>query len=235
MSDESDVFLTLTDKTGTKPGMILTEMKTIFIIDDHPLYRAGLKAVIENGMYHITGEAGTAKEGIRLARKLKPDIAVVNLHLPDRLLISLIKKMTDMFKKTYIIIITAYSEATFVIRAVNAGAKGYLLRDSDIGVFLKCLDSVSKGRQYIDISLFSDSDFVREHNDRYYTLSDREQDVMRLIAENYSAKTIAMELGITLNTVKSHRTSVYGKIGVKDKAGLIRYAAMIGLADPDRW
>jgi len=210
-------------------------MKTVLIIDDHPAYRAGLRTVIENSRYHVIGEAGTAKDGIRLACKLKPDMAVVDLQLPDRHGIPLTKKITDTLKKTYVVIVTAHSEATFALRALQAGAKGYVLKDSEISVILKCLDSVSEGITYLDKSLSFDSDPDREQNDRYHTLSDREQNVMRLIAKDYPAKDIAVELGITLNTVKSHRTSIYKKIGVKNKEELIRYAIRIGLADSDPW
>jgi DNA-binding NarL/FixJ family response regulator len=190
--------------------MIMTKIKTVLIIEDHPAYRTGLKTIIEeNGKYRVIGETGTAEEGIRLVCELKPDIAIVDLQLPDKHGIYLTKKLTEQSEKTHVVIITAHSVGAFAHRALKAGAKGYVIKDSDSEVIPNCLDSVMKGEEYIDVSLLLNSDFLSRPNDKYGRLSDREQDVMRLLVEDYSEKKIAKKLGIRLNTVKTHRTGIY--------------------------
>ncbi len=206
-------------------------MKTVLIIDDHLGYRSGIKTIIEtDSSYKIVGDVGTAGEGFDLAEKLRPDIAVVDLGLPDMHGVSLIKKITDTMKDTNIMVITVHSDPIFVLNSIQAGATGYVLKESETEIILKCLKAVSEGRQYIDSSL----DFKFEEDtkeDKYQTLTPMEQDVMHLIADNLTAKQIARKLHISQDTVRSHQTNICEKIGVKSKGDLIIYAEKIGLID----
>ncbi len=205
-------------------------MKTVLIIDDHPGYRAGVKAIVKtDDSYKIVGDVGTAREGFGLAEKLRPDIVVVDLELPDMHGVLLIRKIADALKDTKIIVITMHSDPNFVLKAIQAGATGYVLKESETEVILKCLKLVSEGRQYIDSSLNFEED--TKEDDKYQTLTPREQEVMHLMANNLTAKQIAKKLHISQHTVRSHQANIYEKIGVKSKGDLIIYAAKIGLIE----
>jgi DNA-binding NarL/FixJ family response regulator len=224
-----------------------TMTKTVLIIDDHPVYRSGLRAIIEiSGNYKVLEEAGTAREGLDIALKIKPDIVIVDLALPDMNGIDLTKEIMMKLEHTCVMIVSAHSMIDFVARSVRAGAMGYVIKESDSECILKCLDTIVQGKRFIDSSLsdklcelFVSLDLPAmkdaEFPENYGKLSERELEVLRLIAENHSVRAISEKLGISPHTVRSHKANIMKKTGMRDKIGLIRYAADMGLIDMDLW
>jgi len=223
----------------------MTPKKSILIIDDHPLFREGLKSIISrNDRFEVIGEAGNGREGLKMAKKLKPDIVVVDISLPDTSGIQLTRDIRNLLSETRIIIVSMHSKIDYIAEAFQAGATGYVVKESASDRLLQGLESVVQGEYFLDSSVshqvvenllkFPIRD-ARITDVDYASLTPREQEVMRLLAEGFSAKEIAEKLYISPKTVENHRSNIMNKLGLHSTMELIRYAAKIGLIDVELW
>ena len=223
----------------------MVQKKSILIVDDHPLFREGLKSIIgRNTEYCVVGEAKTGREGLQLALKLKPDLVLIDISLPDKSGIELTREIRSQLSDTRILIISMHSKIDYIAEAFQAGATGYVVKESASNGLLKALDSVIRGDYFLDSSLShavveSLLNFpikvARIRDDEYGRLTPREQEIMRLLAEGLSVKDIAAKLFISRKTVENHRSNIMNKLGLHNAIELIRYAARLGLIDVDLW
>ena len=218
---------------------------TILIIDDHPLFREGLKAIIgREPRYRTVGEADTARAGIHLAVELKPDVIIVDVSLPDKNGIELTRDLAKLLPASRVLIISMHSKITYIATAFQAGARGYLVKESASDGLLKGLAAVARGELFLDSSLSSQ---VVENllqisvqspapaaspNPR---LTPREQEVMRLLAEGFTTREIAKRLFISPKTVENHRATIMKKLDLRTTIDLVRQAARLGLIDVELW
>ncbi len=217
--------------------------KRILIVDDHPLYRDGLKSLLSrHPAFETAGEAGGFLEGLRLARKLKPDLALLDISLPDGSGIELARELRKLLPQVGMIIVSMHSKIDFIAAAFQAGAAGYVAKESGADRILQALESVAAGGQYLDSALSPKvlrklEDFsarkARTQDASYGTLSFREQQVMRLLAEGLSPQEIAEKLFITRKTVENHRYAIMNKLGIKSPLAFVRHAARLGLIELD--
>jgi len=215
------------------------------IIDDHPLFREGLKFLIARYPgFEVVGEAGNGREGLQMAKELKPDLVLMDLSLPDKSGIDVTRDIRSHLSEARVIIVSMHSKIDHITESFRAGASGYIVKESATESLIQGLDAVSRGELYLDSPL--SSKVVRRLAElpgkgtkikdvRYESLTHREQQVMRLLAEGISIKEIAEKLFISPKTVENHRTNIMNKLELHSAMELIRYAARLGLIDVDLW
>jgi len=223
----------------------MSEKTSILIIDDHPLFREGLKAIIgRDARFEVIGEAGTAGEGLRIAKKLKPELVLLDISLPDQNGIQVTRDIRKLLPNTRVMIVSMHTKIDYIAEAFQAGATGYVVKESAAERLLKGLEYVLRGEYFLDSSvsqqvvkklMASPSKDEKISDAGYGTLSPREQEVMRFLAEGLSRTTIAEKLFISPKTVENHRTNIMNKLGLHSNMDLIRYSAKLGLIDVDLW
>lgn len=223
----------------------MVQKKTILIIDDHPLFREGLKAIIgRNHRFVVAGEAGNGREGLQMARELKPDLALVDMSLPDQSGIQLTRELKNVSTKTRIMIITMHSKVDYIVKAFQAGATGYVVKESASERLIQGIETVLKGEYFMDSSVshkvieklmeFPEKE-AKITDATYETLTSREQEIMVLLAQGLSTKQIAEKLFISPKTVENHRSNILRKLNIHSTLELVRYAARLGIIDLDLW
>jgi DNA-binding NarL/FixJ family response regulator len=223
----------------------VNEKTSILIIDDHPLFREGLKAIIgRDARFEVIGEAGTAGEGLRMAKKLRPELVLLDISLPDQNGIQVTRDIRRLLPDTRVLIVSMHTKIDYIAEAFQAGATGYVVKESAAERLLKGLEYVLRGEYFLDSSvsqqvvkklMASPAKDEKISDAGYGTLSPREQEVMRFLAEGLSRTTIAEKLFISPKTVENHRTNIMNKLGLHSNMDLIRYSAKLGLIDVDLW
>ena len=223
----------------------MAQTKGILIIDDHPLFREGLKAIIgRNHRFEVVGEAGNGREGLQMARELKPDLALVDMSLPDRTGIQLTRELKNASPKTRIMIVTMHSKVDYIVKAFQAGATGYVVKESASERLIQGIETVLKGEYFMDSSVshkvieklmeFPEKE-AKITDSTYETLTSREQEIMVLLAQGHTNKQIAEKLFISPKTVENHRSNILRKLDLHSTLELVRYAARLGIIDVDLW
>ena len=223
----------------------MVKKKTILIVDDHTLFREGLRAIIERGPgYEVIGEAGNSREGLKMVKKYKPDLVLLDISLPDRSGIELTHDIVKLSTKTRIMIVSMHSKTDYIVKAFQAGATGYVIKESAAAKLLQGIGSVLKGDYFMDAAVSQKvveklaeikEKKVKVTNTTYDALTPREQEVMILVAEGLSTNQISERLYISPKTVENHRSRVMQKLDLHNTIELVRYATKLGLIDIDLW
>jgi DNA-binding NarL/FixJ family response regulator len=223
----------------------MSPKKRIIIIDDHPLFREGLKSIIaKESRYEVVGEAGAGRQGLQQTIDLKPDLALVDVSLPDQSGIDLIRDILRCSPRTLVVVVSMHSKIDYIVKAFQTGAMGYIVKESAADMLLKGMDQVFQGNYFMDTSV--SHQVVKKligmppretlaDNDNYDALTPREQEVVILLAEGLSVRQIADRLFISPKTAENHRANIMRKLGFHSTIEVIRYAARLGLVDIDRW
>ena len=219
--------------------------KTILIVDDHPLVREGLKSILRSATaYEVVGQAGNARDAIQMVKNLKPDLVLLDLGLPDKSGLEICREIRSISPPTRILIVSMHSKVDYIVKAFQAGATGYMTKESATGNLLGGIERVLNGEYFMDGSvshqvvekLMRTPDKEMKITDAAYeSLTPREQEVMVLLAEGNSAKEAAAKLFISPKTVENHRANIMNKLGLHSTLELVRYAARLGLVDVDLW
>lgn len=217
--------------------------KKILIADDHTLFRDGLRMLLSrNEELEVVGEASDGMDAVQMARDLEPDLVIMDITMPRLSGIEATREIIAVLPSTRVIILSVHSRRAFIMEALEAGARGYVLKDSARMKLLFAVEAVLMGESYLDSPAASHivNEFVNKGVGNLKaaerkTLTAREQQVLHLIVDGHSNREIAEKLFISHKTVDTHRMNLMNKLGVHDVVGMIKYAIASGLVDPDVW
>ena len=209
---------------------------SVFLLEDHNLVRQALRRLLEAGGIQVVGEAATGEEAIAQIRQLKPRIAIVDLSLPGRSGIDVTREIATL-KKTRVLILSMYADEEHLRRALEAGAAGYVLKDTSSEDLVKAVKTVSNGDAFFSpkVATFIAASH-RQTGGQSSTgikLSPREREILRLIALGKTGKEIAQTLEIAPGTVETHRRRLMSKLGLGKVAELTLYAVRQGIVSAD--
>jgi len=217
--------------TNQNPKCDLPEAKRIVIVDDHPLFRKGLEELINSeSSFAVCGEAGNAAEAMEIIRKLNPDLAIVDLSLPGANGIELIKNVRAEFSKLPILVLSMHDESLYALRALRAGAEGYVMKHEAMANVIQAIREVFDGRPYLSpamaaqvITKFAHRESEGE-TDAVERLSDRELEILELIGKGKDVREIAKLLHLSPKTVETHRSHIKDKLDLKNSREVARFA-----------
>ena len=209
----------------------------ILLADDHNVMRAGLKLLLESHPgFKVISEASDGNQAVVNAAAAKPDVAVLDIAMPNLNGIEAAQRISAQLPQTAIIILSMHSDEGYVLRALKSGARGYLLKDSAESDLIQAIKAVSEGKAFFspEISKVLAEDYVREINirgadDRYDLLTSRERELLQLLVEGKSNKDIAGSLNLSLYTVETHRRNLQTKLNLHSFPELILYAVRKGI------
>jgi len=209
----------------------------ILLADDHNVMRGGLRLLLERQPgFKVVAEAPDGRQAVEQAEASKPDIAVLDIAMPNLSGIEAAQRISAMLPHTRIIILSMHSDEGYVLRALKAGAKGYLLKDSAENDLIEAIKAVDEGKAFFspEISNILVEDYVREMKrrgaeDSYELLTPREREILQMLAEGKSNKQIATVLDLSLYTVETHRRNLQDKLNLHSFAELILYAVRKGI------
>lgn len=207
-------------------------MTTVLLADDHVLVRQGLRSLLEQSGFQVVGEASDGREAVTLAQELRPDVAILDLGMP---VLNGVDAAGEIIKTvgagTKVILLTMYTETSYVIAALSAGVHGYVLKSRAAANLIEAIHEVEQGNTYLspDISRSVIETIRTDDGPAADPLSGRERQVLQLVAEGMSTKAIAEVLTISVKTAESHRTRIMQKLDIHDTASLVLYAIRRGI------
>jgi len=209
----------------------------VLLADDHQLMRSGIRLMLERESdLSVVGEASDGREAVALAKSLRPDVVVMDIGMSNLNGIEAAQQMTGDRSEIAVVMLSMHSDESYVLRALKAGARGYLLKDSAEADLIKAVHAVADGKSFFSpaVSKVLLDDYVRKlrrsgTEDAYDLLTAREREVLQLIAEGKSNKDIANLLNLSVYTVESHRSNLMEKLNVRGLPELILYAVRKGI------
>ena len=209
----------------------------VLLADDHNLIRAGLRLVVEQQPdCAVVGEAGNGREAVSMANALKPDVAVLDIGMPDLNGIEACRQIRESLPATQVVMLSMHSDESYVLRALKSGARAYLLKDSAEADLARAIHAVSEGKSFFSpaVGKVLLEDYMRKlqrtgAEDSYELLSPREREVLQLVAEGKSSKEISNLLNLSVYTVETHRAKLMQKLNLKSVPEVILYAVRKGI------
>jgi DNA-binding NarL/FixJ family response regulator len=204
-------------------------MLRILIADDHRLFREGLRRILEDRPnFQVVAEAATGSKAVEQARLHRPDVAVIDVGMPELNGVDATRQILRASPKTAVLMLSMHSDERYVRKSIAAGAKGYLLKDAAGESLAHAIQCVSRGEEFIGPGLPPPLD-ARAEQDLYETLTDRERQIYQMLAEGGSNKEVAGKLELSLHTVETHRTRIMEKLRLHSIAELVLSAVRRGL------
>jgi DNA-binding NarL/FixJ family response regulator len=217
--------------SNKNPKCDAPEAKRIVIVDDHPLFRKGLEQLIHSdAAFAVCGEAGNASEAMDVIRKVDPDLAIVDLSLPGANGIELIKNVRAEFSKLPILVLSMHDESLYALRALRAGANGYVMKHEAMTNVVRAIHEVFTGRPYLSPAMAAQviAKFAKKSSegepDAVDRLSDRELEILELIGKGIEVRQIANRLHLSPKTVETHRAHIKEKLQLKNARDVARFA-----------
>ncbi len=209
----------------------------ILLADDHTVVRDGLRALLEKQPdMSVVAEAGDGRESIRLAEEQSPDVVIMDIGMPNLNGIEATRRILAANPRTAVVMLSMHQDESYVLRSLKAGAKAYLLKDSLRSEVIDAIRAVMQGRSFLTrkVSRMLQEDYMRQLENRglddsYDLLTDREREILQMVAEGKSNKEVAALLNISQTTVETHRAHILQKLGLHSVPELILYAVRKGI------
>jgi DNA-binding NarL/FixJ family response regulator len=218
-------------------------MIRILLADDHALVRAGIRALVQrvSGL-EVVGEADNGREALRLAKLLNPDVVLMDIAMPELNGLDAIARILQYNPKIAIIILSMHESREHVLRALQAGASGYVLKNAAVDELEKAIRTVARGQKYLTpavsgqviAGVTATRSAAPGAAGAADSLTQRQREILQLIAEGRSSREIAAVLNISVKTVETHRSLLMERLNLHDVAGLVRYAIRVGLVTLER-
>jgi two-component system, NarL family, response regulator NreC len=218
-------------------------MTTIVLADDHPIVRQGMRGLLESEPgFVVVGEAGDGREAMELVERLQPDVAILDLMMPELNGLEVARRTLRLSPRTRVVILSMYSDEPHVLEALRAGAMAYVLKGTSTETLVYALREAMAGRRYLSPPLsdravevyLAQIGMAERPTDRYELLTAREREVLELVARGASYAEIADKLTISPRTAETHRTNLMRKLDLKTTADITLYAVQRGLIDPEQ-
>jgi DNA-binding NarL/FixJ family response regulator len=205
----------------------------VLLADDHAIVRQGLRVLLEKEGFTVVGEASDGREAAQMCEKLHPDVAVLDLSMPNLNGIDAAREITKRNPRTRVVLLTMHTEDHLVLESLRAGVTGYVLKTRASDELVQAIRSVSRGDMHLtpSISRTIVQAFLSKEQLPARVISDRERQVLQLVAEGKTTKEVALLLGISVKTAESHRSNLMEKLDIHDTAGLVRYAIRQGIIE----
>jgi DNA-binding NarL/FixJ family response regulator len=219
----------------------MTKQVRILIVDDHTLMRSGIRALLERADdLRVVGEAGDGHEALRLIRELDPHVVLMDISIPGLNGLEVAAKVRKEHPGVKIVFLSMHSSEEYIVRALNVGAAGYVLKDATTNELELAVRSATKGETFLSpavstkvvgnyVARFLKNDAPPGLPGSFHVLTPRQREILQLIAEGNTTKDIAKKLGLSVNTVEVHRANLMDRLGIHDVAGLVRYAISEGM------
>lgn len=203
----------------------------VLVADDHALIRESFRALLERKGYVVAGEAVNGQDAVRMARELKPDIALLDVSMPLLNGVDAGREIQQAHKETHVVLLTMHAEGHLLAAALRAGIRAYVLKSQPTDELVLAIRSVMRRQMYLspELSEFAVDACVNGGGERAKPLARRERQVLQLVAEGKTSKEIGTVLGVGTKTAESYRARVMKKLDIHDTAGLVRYAIRQGV------
>ena len=204
--------------------------KRLLILDDHPMMREGLSQLINHQAdLAVCGEAGTGREALELVAKLKPDLVLADISLPDTNGLDVLKSIHTMYPKVSVLVISMHDESMYAERVLRAGGRGYIMKQEGGRKILEAIQRVLSGQVYVSEKMSANilgalSGQAAEPKTPIAQLSDREFEVFQLMGQGKGTRAIATQLGLSVKTVETHRAAIKTKLKLETATELVHYA-----------
>jgi DNA-binding NarL/FixJ family response regulator len=212
----------------------------VLLADDHTLVRAGLRSLLESipGV-EVVAETGDGREALELIGTERPDVALLDIGMPSLNGLEVAKRAAKESPRTRVVMLSMHADASYVRQALRAGASGYLLKGAAVSELPLALQAVMRGETYLTPKVSQEvvQGFLREGSandtDPLAGLTERQREILQLIAEGKTTKEIAFDLEVSAKTVETHRARMMERLGIHDVPGLVRFAIRAGLVSSD--
>jgi two-component system, NarL family, response regulator DevR len=223
------------DGTGRNPRRSNRPLR-VLVVDDHEVQRVGTRQVLETTEdIVVVAEAGDGEDAVALTREVRPDIALVDVRLPDRSGIDVARELAFHHRSTRVVILSAYDDDSFVRGALEAGVAGYLLKTLPRQDLIGAIRAVASGETVLDPAVSARWNQVRQSQNvtTATNLTVRERQIVALVGEGLSNKSIAAHLGVSVRTVEGHMNHIFAKLGLEARTELVRFALTNELSTAD--
>jgi len=205
----------------------------VLLADDHEIVRQGLRVLLEREGFQVVGEASNGHEALKLCEANHPEVAILDVSMPLLNGVDAAREIIKSNPRTRVVLLTMHTEDHLILESLRAGVTGYVLKTRAAGELVQALRAVCRGEMFLtqSISRTIVQAFLQNAPVAGNPISDRERQVLQLVAEGKTTKEIASLLGISVKTAESHRSNLMDKLNIHDTAGLVRYAIRIGLIE----